>query len=246
MVVSGEFVPQQPLPKTTLEGNSADNQCQSLCCVYRRSYYTLSFSFDSLYNQLLGFESLVLILSLSVAVARVLITEMNSAHSTWLSMLALPLSTNNITNLSESAWNTVQTPVLSSRLKFWSILSSLQQYPPNLESSPARVLSDCNTNVREEKCWVEASNALLIFLLGIRLSADRPGFWRRWELRGYNIWLSWYSKWSQNYLGQLNLFLKLLPTFLFVCLSFLLTNTHTPFPKVISEVNARLSSWPSG
>lgn len=149
MVVSGEFVPQQPLPKTTLEGNSADNQYQSLCCVYRRSYYTLSFYFDSLYNQLLGFKSLVLILSLSVPVAHVLITEMNSAHSTWpdksnnhwfylnpLSMLALPLSTNNITNLSKSMWNTVQTPALSSRLKFWSILDSLQQYPPNLESSP--------------------------------------------------------------------------------------------------------------
>lgn len=164
--------------------------------------------------------------------------------------------------------------LISSRLKFWSIWSRLQ--PPNLEypsslgfSIPVRVLSGAlrlsrkwNPNVRGEKWWVEASTALLVFLLVIRLSPDRPGVWRRWGLRGYNIGCldTPGAPHSWDYLGKLKLFLLVLPTLVFICLSLSLpqtvptptpTPTHCFFPRlyftpVISEVNARLSGWPSG
>lgn len=149
----------------------------------------------------------MLILSLSVAVSHMLITwwdELYPFDMAWQSQLLCKPSVHAgfatfdsvkklegkcIENRSSEDWN----PELS--------LSSLSLYP-SLESSPGlsilRVLSDWNRNVKEEKCWVEASAALLVFLLEIRLSADRPRLWRRWELRGCNISFFWYFKWSWN------------------------------------------------
>ncbi len=170
----------------------------------------------------------MLILSLSVTITHLLTTELNSAQSKWpdklnnlsrffknsLSLLALPLLMHSTTSLSERGQNMVLALLISSREILINLISFCNlKYPSSPSfSSPVRVLSGAlrlshkwNPNLRREKWWVEASSALLVFLLVIRLSADRPGVWRRWGLRGYNIGCldAPGAPHSWDYLGQL-------------------------------------------
>lgn len=102
---------------------------------------------------------------------------------------------------------------------------------------------------------MEASAALLVFPSMIRLSADRPGEWRRWGWRGYCRGIIW-NNISCFDMPQLEASWSI-KTFPFTvanivfCLLVTLTHTNTfppthslYFTPIILEVNARLSGWP--
>lgn len=114
----------------------------------------------------------------------------------------------------------------------------------------------CSCNVREMRCWEETKATLLFFFCVIRLSADKPGIWCGWGLRGCDIGFVYApgAAHSWDYQGRLEVLILKLPTSplvsKYLCETHCLSHkTDTPAVHVtptILEVNGRSSGWPGG
>lgn len=183
-----------------------------------------------------------------------LTTELNSAHSEWPdksnhlwfylnrpSMLALPHSDKQYYKLEWRSFRMQNTNILSSRLKFWSNLSSAASSKPHPQMLEKRSVE-----------W-KAALPLLIFLLEIRLSVDRLGLWRMtWRVKMLQYLAVFILQVELELSAAINskipnskMSLCLL-VFLFYKHTHTRASTHTHCFLQLFELNARLSDWPSG
>lgn len=135
------------------------------------------------------------------------------------------------------------TNILSSRLKFWSNLSSAASSKPHPQMLEKRSVE-----------W-KAALPLLIFLLEIRLSVDRLGLWRMtWRVKMLQYLAVFILQVELELSASINS--KIPNSKMSLCLLVFLfykhthtrasTHTHTHCFLQLFELNARLSDWPSG